>query len=270
MRTVCLGVWLAAVALGQATAPVKGVAAAEPPDAERTKQEFHQLLDHYPPALKRVLALDPALMANQAYLAPYPGVVAFLGAHPEIARNPGFYVDEVRYERPDPAGRAIDLWKDVLGGLAAFIAFGMAISVIVWLIRTLVDYRRWSRLSKVQTDVHTKLLDRFTSNEDLMAYIQSPAGAKFLQSTPILLDAGPRTVAAPLGRILWSLQGGVVLLAAGIGLMVIAARVPYEAGQPLQAMGVLAIALGAGFMISAAVSFFISRRLGLIETAKLG
>ena len=32
----------------------------------------------------------------------------------------------------------------------------------------LVDHRRWLRQSKVQTEVHTKLLDRFTSNDDLL------------------------------------------------------------------------------------------------------
>ena len=46
-------------------------------------------------------------------------------------------------------------------------------------------HRRWSRLSKIQTDVHNKLLDRFTSNEDLLAYIQTPVGRKFLESAPI-------------------------------------------------------------------------------------
>jgi hypothetical protein len=139
--------------------------------------------------------------------------VSFLNAHPEIARNPAFYVGEgfgPRFNR-DPTMQGVDLWRDVLTGLAVFAGFGMAIGLLVWLIRTLTDYRRWSRLAKVQTDVHTKLLDRFTANEDLLAYIQSPAGAKFLQSSPITLDAAPRSVGAPLGRILWSVQGGVVL-----------------------------------------------------------
>jgi hypothetical protein len=149
--------------------------------------------------------------------------------------------------------------------LAIFAGFGMAIGLLVWLIRTLVDYRRWSRLAKVQTDVHTKLLDRFTANDDLLAYIQSPAGSKFLQSSPITLDAGPRAVGAPLGRILWSVQGGVVLMAGGIGLQVVSGRVADAASQPLHALGVLGIALGLGFVISAIISFVIAQRLGLIE-----
>jgi hypothetical protein len=159
----------------------------------------------------------------------------------------------------------MELWQDVIQGLAIFGGFGMAIWVVVWLIRTIVDYRRWSRLAKVQTDAHTKLLDRFTANEDLLRYMQSPAGAKFLESSPIRLDAGPRGVGAPLGRILWSLQGGVVLVAVGIGLQMVTGQVRDEGQQVIQALGILAVAAGVGFIISAVVSYVISQRLGLIE-----
>ncbi len=62
--------------------------------------------------------------------------------------------------------------------------------MLTWLIRTFIDYRRWLRLTRIQTDAHTKLLDRLTSNEDLMAYIQSPSGRRFLESAPIALDGG--------------------------------------------------------------------------------
>jgi hypothetical protein len=80
-----------------------------------------------------------------------------------------------------------------------------------------------------------------------------------------MLDAAPRSVGAPLGRILWSIQGGVVLIAGGIGLQVVSARVADDASQPLHALGVLGIALGLGFLVSAIISFVISQRLGLIE-----
>jgi len=159
---------------------------------------------------------------------------------------------------------------DQKADLAIFAGFGLAIGVVVWLVRTIIDYRRWSRLAKVQTDAHTKLLDRFTANEDLVAYIQSPAGSKFLESSPIKLDAGPRSVSAPVGRILWSVQGGLVLIAGGIGLQVMGPRMPYDVAQPLSVLGVLGIALGLGFVISAIISFMISQRLGLIELPAAG
>lgn len=244
----------------------------EQPDAQRTRGELLNLLDRYPPTLRGALALDPSLLSNQPYLAPYPALVSFLTRHPEIVRNPSFYVGENPGKRPpqDHSAQVVDLWRSMLDGLAVFAGFGMAIGLLVWLIRTIIDYRRWSRLARVQTDVHTKILDRFTANNDLLAYIQSPAGSKFLESSPIKLDAGPRSVGAPLGRILWSVQGGLVLVAGGIGLQVVSARVADDASQPLHALGVLGIALGLGFVISAIISFMISQRLGLIELPSPG
>ena len=237
------------------------------PDAERTRGELSELLQRYPPSLRGALALDPSLLSNQSYLETYPALLGYLDKHPEIARNPPFYVGEGSGPRPpmDHEARILEMWNDVLIGLSVFTGLGMAVGLLVWLTRTIVDYRRWSRLAKVQTDVHTKILDRFTANEDLLAYIQSPAGSKFLESSPIKLDAGPRSVGAPLARILWSVQGGLVLLAGGIGLLVVSGRVANDVSQGIQALGVLAIALGLGFVVSAAISFLISRKLGLIE-----
>lgn len=239
------------------------------PDAQRAKDELSTLLDHYPPALRTVLALDPTLLGNQSYLAPYPALVSFLNKHPEVARNPSFYIGEAPLPRPrqDAASQILDMWRDVLNGLGIFAGFGLAVGLVVWLIRTLVDYKRWSRLARVQTDAHTKILDRFTANEDLLAYIQSPAGAKFLESSPISLDAAPRSVGAPLSRILWSVQGGVVLIAGGIGLQIVSGQASDAASESLHALGVIGIALGLGFVISAIISFLISQRLGLIEPA---
>src|SRR5579862_6091967 len=256
----------------KATVPVP-IVTVEQPDAQRTREQFRQLLERYPPALGGVLGLDPSLLSNQAYLTPYPALLSFLNAHPEIARNPSFYVGGNDggfgpfVQLKDRDARILDMWEATLAGLAGFAAAGIAIGLLVWLIRTIIDYRRWNRLAKVQTDTHTKLLDRFTANDDLLAYIQSPAGAKFLESSPITLDAAPRSMGAPLGRILWSVQGGVVLIAAGVGLQVVSARVANDASQPLRALGVLGIALGVGFVISAIISFMISRKLGLIERA---
>jgi len=252
----------------KAPAPVP-VVTVEQPDAQRTREQLSQLLERYPPALRGVLGLDPSLLSNQTYLAPYPALLSYLNAHPEIARDPAFYVGgnggEPFNRIRDHDTRVLDMWSDVLTGLAVITGFGMAIALLVWVIRTTVDYRRWNRLAKVQTDVHTKLLDRFTANEDLLAYIESPAGAKFLESSPITLDAGPRSVGAPLGRILWSVQAGLVLAAFGIGLQVVSVRFSDDASQPLHALGVLGIAVGVGFVVSAMISFMISRRLGLIE-----
>lgn len=253
---------------GWAQPSARQIVTVEQPDAQRTKEEFSNLIQRYPPSLKTVLALDPSLLNNPAYLSPYPALAGFLNAHPEIAHNPSFYVGEYNERRgfqQDRPTAAMELWRSVIDGTGVFLGFSLAIGVAVWLVRTIVDYRRWNRLAKVQTDVHTRILDRFTDNAELLAYMQSQPGKRFLESTPIMLDAGPRSVGAPLGRILWSVQAGLVLAAAGTGIELVSGRFTEDAAQPLQVLGALGIALGIGFVLSALISFWISNKLGLIE-----
>lgn len=273
-----LGLGMLAVCSFGWAQPVRPVPSAQPaalatfdePDAQRTRNELSQLLERYPPSLRTVLSVDPSLLGNQPFLATYPALGSYLNTHPEIEHNPSFYVGT---PGPGPFGGSnpvANAWQNVMGDFAGVIAFGMGVGLLGWLIRTVVDYRRWNRLTTSQTEFHTKLMDRFTANNDLLSYVQSPAGARFLQSTPIALDAAPRSMGAPLGRILWSVQGGVVLVAAGIGLWIVSGRVGGDASQPLQALGVISIALGIGFAVSAIISFIISRRLGLIEARPSG
>jgi hypothetical protein len=105
-----------------------------------------------------------------------------------------------------------------------------------------------------------------TSSEDLRVYMESPAGRQFLESAPIALDGKTAPIAAPINRILWSMQAGVVALAVGIALQVVSRGVIDDAAQPLRVLGVLVTAIGGGFLVSAALSYVISSRLGLIRT----
>jgi len=254
-----------------AQGPAQPVLLTETPDARETRDRLRVILEQHPPSLAEVLRHDPTLLGNADYLAPYPQLAAFLAQHPEVARNPSFFIgdaDRRGWEPDNPRMEAVRAWHDVLQTVSIAGVMAIVFSGIVWLIRTALDYRRWARLSKVQVDVHTKLLDRFTSNEDLLAYMQTPAGRKFLESAPISVDASPRAVGAPLSRILWSLQTGVVTAFLGLGMLFVSDRVLEEAEQPLFVLGVLALAVGAGFVVSAGISYALSRRLNLLPASQ--
>lgn len=237
--------------------------------AVKTRKRLEEVLERYPPTLARVLKLDPTLLGNPAYLAPYPQLAAFVAQHPEVARSPGFFFENINspvlYTSNDPRWRARQEMMGLLAGVAAFLAFLVVTGVIVWLIKMIVTSRRWSRLSKVQFDVHSKLLDRFTSNEDLLAYVQTPAGRRFLESAPIRLQDEPRSIAAPFSRILWSVQAGIVLLIGGLGMLYVSTRFLDEPAQFFLVVGVLTLALGGGFIVSAMAAYALSRRLGLLD-----
>jgi hypothetical protein len=239
--------------------------------ADDTRDQLNRILDKYPPAVGRVLKLDPSLMNNPAYLAPYPLLAAFIGQHPEIAHNPGYFLENVnspnQFDRSyaDPKWRARQEMLGVLAGVAAFIGFLVTTGVIVWLIRMIITSRRWNKLSKVQYDVHSKLLDRFTTNEDLLAYMQTPAGRRFLESAPIRMPDEPRSMTAPFSRILWSVQAGIVLVLTGIGLLYVSSSLTDEPSQFFMVIGVITLALGGGFIASAVAAYALSRKLGLLD-----
>jgi hypothetical protein len=237
-------------------------------NAEQTRERLNQLFQRYPPALGRVLKLDPSLLGDQRYLATYPALAAFLSQHPEIAHNPGYFLERINvpnYTSMDPQMERRQQLNDLIGGFAMFMVFLVVTGVLVWLIRLVVTNRRWTRLSKVQFEVHSKLLDRFTSSDELLAYVQTPAGRKFLESAPIPLQDEAPSMGAPLSRILWSVQAGVVLAIAGLGVLYVKTGFIDEAAQFFMVVGVVTLALGAGFILSAVAAYVLSRRLGLLE-----
>jgi hypothetical protein len=241
-------------------------------NATETRRDFYKVLDQYPPGLGRILRLDPSLMLNPNYMASYPQVAAFIAQYPDVPRNPGFYLE--RYDGnysfsqpPDPRRAAIEMWENVLAFFGAFAVFCVVTFSLFALIKYIVEYRRWNRVSKVNAEVHNKILDRFASNEEMLAYIDSPAGRRFLEATPIAPSASssPRSVAAPFGRILWSVQLGILLVFVAAGLYIISGRVIDEVQELMLGLSIIGFCLGLGFVLSAAASYLLARRLGLLQ-----
>lgn len=233
-------------------------------DSHDTRERLRQILHRLPPEVGKVLKMDPSLWRNQSYLNTYPALAAFVAAHPEVANNSRFYLESVWIPSdPTPQTAGMLVWANIMDGIAVAFVVSTIVFVFIWLVRTIVQHRRWNRLSRVQAEVHNKLLDRFSSNEEVMAYINTTAGKKFLEAAPIPLESGPRAMSAPLSRVLWSVQAGMILGALGIGLKMVSLSIEKDVAPAMSGLGVLAIALGIGFVLSAVVSLMLSKRLGL-------
>jgi hypothetical protein len=240
------------------------------PDARETRDALRAVLAQYPPTLAQVLRLDPTLLTRPDYVASYPALATFLTEHPEVARSPAYFFGDPPFFRgPDTVrSEAVRSIQDVMMAILALSALTVFMLSLGWLIRTALADRRWQRLAKTQTETHGKLLDRLTSHDDLVAYIQSPSGKRFLDAAPIMLDETARApVSAPVARILWSIQAGVVLVAVGLGLFFAKNQVFEEIGSALYVMGIVTVSLGIGFVASALVAYALSHRLGLMNTA---
>jgi hypothetical protein len=267
---VFLGVAQAAPLVAQVTraqAPPPQTVLRATQDAQQIREQLHELLRQHPSNISSVLRSDPTL-ANPDYLAPYPLLLSFIQEHPEITRNPSYFFGNFDFRQPLPSDRSFEMFQIVMVGFAFILGAGAIIGVFTWLIRFTVDHRRWLKVSRTQAEVHTKLLDRFSNNEDLMAYIQTPAGRRFLESAPIALDDQPKALAAPISRILWSMQAGVVLASLGVGFFLAQSRFPEDMGEGFYIIGTLVAALGVGFGLSAAIAYVISSRFGLVTAPR--
>jgi hypothetical protein len=244
-----------------------GMFISETRDARETLERLTEIFRQYPPSVREVLRIDPTLMYRADYLANYPVLAAFLEQHPEIAHNPAYFVGEHRYDEQNNNPR-IEMVR-ALRNATEFAGIALIVMTIttgiVFLVKTVVEHWRWQRAIKAQNDLNTKLIDRFASSEDLLAYLQSPQG-KMLTEAPALPAAAPRAMGAPLSRIFWSLQSGIVLGALGSGLIFVSGT----SGEPevanfLHGVGVVVLMIGIGFAVSAVVSYILSQRLGLVR-----
>lgn len=220
--------------------------------------EFGNLLRQHPSSLRTVLAADPTLLGNREFLARYPEVQSYVDEHPSILANPAYYTaDFVPYREPEAIEKVVEMLA-ILGSIA------IAAFAFIWLVRAFIEQRRWNRLSRQQTEVHNKILDRFGTSAELLEYVKSPAGSRYLESAPIPLHAEPAPQAnASTRRLMLSIQIGVVVVAAALGLAL--ASIPFdgESSQGFFALGIIAFCIGGGFIASAIVSISLSKKLGL-------
>ncbi len=253
-------------------------------DVAATQTELIRLL-RLSPTLTTVVSHDPSLLSNSDYVAHNnPQLAAFLSAHPEVARNPEFYLFSHLKHEDGQSDEALEraVWPDVYrsqgqssplehvwGDLVPLIAFGFGLTAIFVLARMFVENRRWSRIFKLQSDVHGKLIDKFTSNQELAAYMETDAGRKFLEAAPIPIGIEQdRRVPSAVARVLTPLQAGIVMVLLGIGLLSLRHAGP-DMDTPMLFFGTVVLMPGIGFIISAGVSWLLAAKLGLMpaETA---
>lgn len=169
-------------------------------------------------------------------------------------------MNRMRYGR----GGGLD-GQRLLNEVIPFCVFLSILLALLWVLRVLLEARRWSRAAAVQAETHKHLLEKFSTSQELLAYMESEAGKRFLEAIPIQVEH-PTRMPLPYGRILWSVQVGLILALAGAGMLFLQDRVP-DAAQVFLVFGTLTLAIGTGFLFSAIVSYILSKSFGLLEPA---
>jgi hypothetical protein len=137
--------------------------------------------------------------------------------------------------------------------------------MIGYIVYVIVDGYRRRQQTRVYTEFHSKMLDRIGSAKEFGEFFGSEAGNRFLSAL------SSSDAAAPQLRILRSLQTGLVLLALGIGLFILTDQRNFEldAMDGLMVTATAATAIGAALVVSTAMSYLLSKRMGLIDRPRV-
>ena len=259
--------------------PSTAVAPLTDQELQATQEQLLQLL-RTSPTLTTVVAHDPSLLSNQEYVSKNnPQLAQFLVQHPDVARNPEYYLfTNLNFpggRRSQALERAV--WpemsappnepnhvRDAIEPIAALAAFACFLGTLAWIIRQFLDNRRWSRIFKLQSDVHGKLIERFSSSQELASYMETEAGKRFLEAAPIPIGIEQdQRMPNAVARVLNPLQIGVVLVLLGIGFFLLR-NVNTDMHIPMLVLGTVALMPGIGFILSAGITWVLAGRLGLI------
>lgn len=263
---------------GRPVVPVQAPAALNEKDVATTQAELVRLLK-LSPTLTTVVARDPSLLSNQEYVAKNnPQLAQFLTVHPEVGRNPEYFLfSHLHAEgQPDealerevwpgmvPVQHERSGWDEFVSNLPPVLVGVCFMAAVVWLTRMFIENRRWNRMFKLQSEVHGRLIDKFSSAAELGAYMETEAGRKFLEASPIAVNAEPeRRVPQVVARVLTGLQAGIVMVLLGTGCMLLR-HVNADTETPMLVLGTLVLMPGVGFIISAGVTWLLASRLGLM------
>jgi hypothetical protein len=231
-------------------------------DAERGALD--RFLDAHPEIQNDVIS-EPARMNDPNYIHDRPELQAFLESHPQVKADPRSFLSPMIWRTVNRRSDAEELFS----WLVPFAVFVVCLLAVLWVLRYVLENRRWNKSFKVHEEVHSKLIEKFASGQELTTYMESDAGRRLLEWTPPALDLPPRGLSAGAGRIIWSIQAGLILGLAGVGLLLIRDRIP-DGVEPLLVFGTLGLTIGAGFILSALVSFGLSKQLGLLNGGRPG
>ena len=136
-------------------------------------------------------------------------------------------------------------------------------TLVIMSISTVVGFIAWirvnerSRTADRQAETVRRLIDKLGTSQEAMAYLESEYGRKLLDS----ISTPPR--AKLYRRILTAVAVGAVLCCLGVGLLVLSVVFPDE--EFIRGAVVL-LALGAGFLAAAGISFRLSKAWGLLDS----
>ena len=124
--------------------------------------------------------------------------------------------------------------------LIPFVFFGF-VGFVVW-----VAISHQTRRATLRADMQKQLLERFSSGQELAAFLETEAGKEFLRNSE---DRQPRY------RWLGMAQGAIVVIFLSIGFLAM------SSGQGYMLMpGTILLAIGLGLLAAAGLAWYVGRK----------
>ncbi len=143
----------------------------------------------------------------------------------------------------------------ILISVSLIVATAWVIGIIV------VSFKERANL-RTRADLHNRLLEKFDSATEFVDYLKSDSGQN-------LIDEMTVKNTSVTTKILGSIQKGIILTLVGIGLLILGNIFGSQMGGDLYIVltvaGTIGIMIGIGFLISTAISYRLSKSLGLLE-----
>jgi hypothetical protein len=150
-----------------------------------------------------------------------------------------------------------EVLMDVMEAVSMMVTLPVVFGVMGWGFKILLDFLRQRRMATMMFDLQNKVIDKFGTAPEALQYLESEAGRRLLETA----STGPTH---PRMRVLASIQIGIVLAAVAVGFLLVRGVMP-EAAQGFTIIGVLGTCVGAGFLVSGAVAYWLSKSWGLIN-----
>lgn len=146
-----------------------------------------------------------------------------------------------------------------MNDLAPMLILVTAFLVVGSIFRSFFHNRRLRENTRLWVELQGKMVDRFGTAPEMVRYLESAAGHR-------MLDAQMTSTASPHARVLDAVHTGLLVFLGGVGLQAASGSADLEVRGVLRAFGSVGILLGIGFLASAAVSWFLLRRWGLLSS----
>jgi len=141
----------------------------------------------------------------------------------------------------------------ILIPITMFVAIAVT---IIWV--SSVSNKRREVEARSQAEVHNRLIEKFGTSKEFIDFMQTDGGKTFLKP---VAAANP---AAPYRKILASVTTGVIVTMFGVALLLLH-LFAFDHEEGVLGGGIIFLMIGIGFLVSAAISYRLSKAWGILR-----